>query len=251
MIKNIGRKKLKMILQPGKIEFPVEIRQKIEEHWKKVIGENSNLWNGEIVCVTDYIEAETELTMVCQKSDYAHYLYDERIGLPDKYKCYNLFADSLLETQDGYYVIGELEENMSYPFCLQLPGGNVDLNDINDEKIDILHAIQREVLEELNVDIQDENQVIESNLKYLMHVLGKGNGYGVVAKTKLKMKAKQMKEHYEQYLKYLKENNLEVEFGKIHLLQKETVLEELRKIPNPQREYLQPLMEEESRGKLS
>ncbi len=125
------------------------------------------------------------------------------------------------------------------------------MNDINDEKIDILHAIQREVLEELNVDIQDENQVIESNLKYLMHVLGKGNGYGVVAKTKLKMKAKQMKEHYEQYLKYLKENNLEVEFGKIHLLQKETVLEELRKIPNPQREYLQPLMEEESRGKLS
>ena len=234
MIKNIGRKKLKMILQPGKIEFPVEIRQKIEEHWKKVIGENSNLWNGEIVCVTDYFETETEL-----------------IGLPDKYKCYNLFADSLLETQDGYYVIGELEENMSYPFCLQLPGGNVDLNDINDEKIDILHAIQREVLEELNVDIQDENQVIESNLKYLMHVLGKGNGYGVVAKTKLKMKAKQMKEHYEQYLKYLKENNLEVEFGKIHLLPKETVLEELRKIPNPQREYLQPLMEEESRGKLS
>lgn len=247
MIKNIGRKKLEIILQPGKIAFPIEIRQKIEEHWKKVVEENSNLWNGEIVCVTDCRETETELTMVCQKSDYAHYLYDERIGLLDEYKCYNLFADSLLETEDGHYVIGELDENMSYPFCLQLPGGNVDLNDITDEKIDILHAIQREVLEELNVDIQDENQVIENHLEYLMHVLGKGNGYGVVAKTKLKMTAKQMKEHYEQYLKYLKKNRLEVEFGKIYLLKKETALQDLRKIPNPQREYLEPLIEAESR----
>lgn len=248
MIKNIEGKMVKVLLKNGKVQLPEEIRQKMNEYWENVVAQNSNLWNGEIVCVIDYIETDRELTIVCQKSDYAHYLYDERIGLPDQYKCYNVFADSLLETQDGYYVIGELDEKMSYPFCMQLPGGNVDNNDRIENEFDILHAIQREVWEELNIDIQDTNQVTENKLKYFMHVLGKGNGYGIVAKTKLKMLAQQMKEYYDKYLVYLKENNLEIEFGKIHLIKKENALSELEKLPNPKREYLKLLLQEDSKN---
>ena len=247
MIKNIYNKKIKVTLKPVPIVLPEDIQQKIEAHWEKIKQENPTLWNGEIVCVTDYFETEQELIIVCQKSNYAHYLYDERIGLPDQYKCYNLFADGLLETQDGYYVIGELEENMSYPFCLQLPGENVDNQDIVGEKIDILHTIQREVQEELNIDVTDQEQVLESELKYFMHTLGKGNGYGVVRKTKLKKTAEQMKEHYCNYLTYLKENNLEVEFGKIHLLKKQEALAKLEKLPNPRRGYLKLLIQEDTR----
>lgn len=245
MIKNIEGKTVKVLLKDGKVQLPEEIKQKINEHWEKVVTQNPNLWNGEITCVIDYIENDKELTIVCKKTDYAHYLYDEQIGLPDQYKCYNVFADSLLETQDGYYVIGELDEKMSYPFCMQLPGGNVDDNDMVENEFNILHAIQREVLEELNIDIQDINQVTQNKLKYVMHVLGKGNGYGIVAKTKLKMSAQQMKEYYDKYLLYLKENNLEVEFGKIYCIKKEKFLTELEKLPNPKRAYLKPLIQED------
>lgn len=131
---------------------------------------------------------------------------------------------------------------------MQLPGGNVDHNDMIENEFNIFHAIQREVMEELNIDIQNTNQVIENKLKYLMHVLGKGNGYGIVAKTKLKMSAQQMKEYYEKYLGYLKENNLEIEFGKIHLIKKENALEELEKLPNPKRAYLKPLIQEDCKN---
>lgn len=99
MIKNIEGKIVKVILKNGKVQLPEEIKQKINEYWENVVAQNSNLWNGEIICVINYMETDKKLTIVCQKSDYAHYLYDERIGLPDQYKCYNVFADSLLETR--------------------------------------------------------------------------------------------------------------------------------------------------------
>lgn len=44
-----------------------------------------------------------------------------------------------------------------------------------------------------------------------------------------------------------KENNLEVEFGKIHFIKKGRILEELNKFNNPKREYLKSLLEIDSK----
>ena len=65
------------------------------------------------MCVVEYKRDGNEIVITCKKSDYAHYLYDERIGLPQRYACNNLVAGCLLETSDNYYIVGELEENTS------------------------------------------------------------------------------------------------------------------------------------------
>ena len=57
----------------------------------------------------------------------------------------------------------------------------------------------------------------------------------------------QMQEYYAQYLKYLKENNLEVEFGKIHFIRKDRTAEELENLKNPKRNYLKSLLEIDSK----
>ena len=47
-------------------------------------------------------------------------------------------------------------------------------------------------------------------------------------------------------LEYLKENNLEIEFGKLHFIKKGKTTEELEKFTNPKRDYLKNLLEMDS-----
>ena len=143
--------------------------------------------------------------------------------------------------------MGELAPDTSFPYCMQVSGGNADFNDVKDEKIDVVNTIVRECQEELNINLQDKGQVESFEIKYINMPSKDVHTYVIFAKGKLIMTKSQMKEHYEQYLKYLKDNNLEVEFSKIHFIKKDNVLEDLQKLENPKRDYLKDLLELDSR----
>lgn len=243
MIKNIENKEISITYENKNVILPKEINEKIQKSWKEFTQKNPVLYNGEVTCVSKYEYNDNELNITCQKSDFAHYLYDERIGLPLEYSCINISAGCLLETSDGYYVIGELDEKMSYPHVLQISGGNVDKKDIENGIVDIVKTISREVMEEINIDLYNENQVYNLKLKYIYET--EENDKPKVqffAKANLKMTAEEMKVYYDNYFEYLKINNLEIEFGKIHLVKKSHAVEILEKINNPKREYLIPLV---------
>ena len=57
------------------------------------------------------------------------------------------------------------------------------------------------------------------------------------------MTANEIREYFNTYYKYLKENNLEIEFKKLHFLKKKNAIEELKKLNNPKRNYLIPLLQ--------
>ena len=246
MIKNIDNTNIEVIVKDEKIELPEEIQKGIEEHWSKAKMQNTNIWNGELMCVSDCEIANDEIIIICKKSDYAHYLYDERVGLSKEYGCSSLVAGCLLETSDNYYVVGELAENTSYPGCMQISGGSADATDISNGKINIFNTITRECEEELNIQLQNKQQVEQYEIKYIKLPTDKFHTYILFAKGKLKMDSVQMKKHYDEYLKYLKDNNLEIEFGKIHFIKKGRTNEELDKLENPKREYLKELLEIDS-----
>lgn len=249
MIKNIEGTTIKVKVENEPFELPQEIKRKIEEFWNQCKLQTPNLWNGEVMCVGECKRNGNEIIITCQKSNYAHYLYGERIGLPKEYACSNLAAGCLLETSDNYYLVGELADNTSFPHCMQLSGGGVDSADIKDGKIDIVNTIIRECEEELNIKLQDKKQVEQFEMKYIYLPTETVYRYMLFATGKLKMTKAQMQEHYEQYLKYLKENNLEVEFGRIHFIKKGRTTEELESFENPKREYLKSLLEIDSRIK--
>ena len=67
----------------------------------------------------------------------------------------------------------------------------------------------------------------------------------------IKEKLEEMRKYFKSYYKYLKENNLEVEFGKLHFLKKENGIEELKELKelkNPKRNYLIPLLKIDMKG---
>lgn len=247
MIKNIKESTIIAKIEDKKFELPEEIRRKIEEFWKQCILQNPNLWNGELMCVGECKKEGDQILITCKKSDYAHYLYDERIGLPKKFACSSLVAGCLLETSDNYYIVGELADNTSFPHCMQISGGSADNNDIKDGKIDVLNTIVRECKEELNIDLQDSKQVKHYEIKYLSLPTEEVHTYIIFAKGKLDMTKNQMQEYYEQYLKYLKENNLEVEFEKVHFIKKGRTTKELENFQKPKRNYLKSLLEIDSK----
>lgn len=208
----------------------------------------ANIWNGDVLCVSDVDIGSSTVNLICKKSDYAHYLYGEHIGCTTEYECKNLSAGCFLETIDGYYVIGELDDTTSYPNILQTTGGGIDKKDISAGKINIEQTIIREALEELNINLNDGNAVSYNNLNYLF-VSGENEqpGVQVFSKAQIKMTSREREEHFQKYNKYLIANHLEVEFKKLHFLKIEKAMLELEKLNNPYRAYLKPLIIADSR----
>lgn len=243
MIKNIENQKLIITYEDTKVILPKEIRKKIDNNWKEFINQNPNLWNGDVTRVRKYSENNNEIHIFCQKTDYAHYLYEERKGLPSEFACVNISAGCLLETIDEHYVIGELDEKMSYPHMLQVSGGNVDKKDMQNGIVDIMKTISREVMEEININLKDSSKVSDVVLKYIYNSEKEEQPkVQIFAKARLNMTSNEMKEHYNSYFEYLVRNNLELEFGKIHLIDKNKAIEILEEMNNPKRDYLIPLI---------
>ena len=170
-------------------------------------------------------------------------------GALKKYECRNLSAGCLLETIDNYYIVGELDENTSYPTMLQVTGGGIDGQDIFDENIDVEKTIRREAMEELKINLNDKESILYNRLSYLY--VSEDNeqpGVQLFSKAKSKMTVEEMKKYFEKYYRYLKKDNLELEFKKLHFLKKDNAVEELKKLSNPRRNYLIPLLQIDSKG---
>ena len=246
MLKNIDGLNIHVKIIDQRFEMPDEIKQKIREFWKNVQKDNPNIWDGEIMCVGEYEVKKKDIFITCKKSNYSHYLYDERVGgLSKEYYCSSIAAACLLETSDGYFVVGELAENTSFPGCMQISGGSVDYKDIKKDEVDVFKTIVRECKEELNIDLKNKEQSEKFEIKYI-NLPDVAHQYIIIATAKLKMTKEEMGRHYEKYLNDLRKNNLEIEFGKIHFIQKGKSTEELSKFANPKRDYLLDLLQAES-----
>lgn len=249
MLKNIEGTTIKIKFKDEILELPKDIKEQISIFWKQSKKDNPSLFNGELICVSGYKEVNSLIEITCKRTLYSHHLYDERVGLPKGYGCHNLVVGCLLETSDNYYVIGEMASNTSVPNCLQIPGGNVDNTDIKEERVDIFNALIRECKEEVNINLEDKNMIESFKLKYISIPNEKSNAYLIIAKSKLRMTKKEMIEYYKEYLTYLKDNNLEIEFSNLHFINKKKTKEELNKLKNPKRSYLEELLEIDSYNK--
>ena len=203
MIYKIENKKVQVILKNENIELPIKLKDKINENFENMKKQGANIWNGEVLCVSEFNIEDDKVEIICKKSDYAHYLYGERIGCPNEYECKNLSAGCLLETIDGYYIVGELDDNTSYPTMLQVTGGGIDKKDIIGENIEIEQTIIREAREELNIDLKDKKSILYNKISY-MYVSENNEQPGVqlFSKAKIKMTVKEIQNYFNNYYKY-------------------------------------------------
>ncbi len=223
------------------INLPNELKENIEKFWKDAIKENPNLYNGQDYAVEVIIETERNIEMLVVKSNYAHYLYDERIGIEEeKYRCYSPWGGILLITKDDYFVIGEMDSTTSIPYCLQISGGGIDIADIENGIINIDSNIKRELKEEMNLNLDE----IDYKLEYIEYPSKTRNVYGFLAIGSTSKTKDELNQHFFEYKEYLIRNNLEIEFNKLIFIKKENAVREFDKLSNYKRPYLRDLIKE-------
>ena len=78
MLYNIENKNV-IVTVEEEYQLPEDLKTAIMQHWNNVLTGGANVWNGDVLCVADIKIEENEVTIICKKSDYAHYIYEERI----------------------------------------------------------------------------------------------------------------------------------------------------------------------------
>lgn len=236
-------KKVKLKTIHKMMALPQELKNEINKFWQEQVKQNPNLFNGEVWNVTKMEEMQNEIVLTLEKTDYAHYLYDERHGVDEKYACHNISGGVYILTKDGYGVVGELDKSTSYPGCLQVSGGGIDKMDLVDNEFDIVKTAERELKEELNLNLNDKNQISKYNFKYLEVPEGKRHSYSIILKARVNLTAEELDEHFKSYKRYLEENKGELEFNKLYFLKIGKAVEELDKLKNPKRLYVRQMFE--------
>lgn len=191
-----------------RMDLPQSLRDKIDEFWKKQVKVNPNLFNGEVWNVTKMEENKDNILLTIEKTDYAHYLYDERHGIEEKYACHNLAGGTYIVTKDGYAVIGELDDTTSYPRMMQVSGGGIDKKyDIENDEFDLIKTAKSELKEELNLDLNDKEQIESYNFEYIEKPEGKRHSYCVILKAYSMYSKDQLEEHFNKYYQFLEETD--------------------------------------------
>lgn len=248
MFINLEEKDLTIKYYNEYLNLPKEIQTKIDMKWKEVKKDNPMLWDGDIFCVQDIRNTDKGIKIICKKSKYSHYLYQERVGLPQEYECRNISAGTLIETSDEYFVIGELAQKTSFPGVLQVPGGNIDNKDIKNGEIILLNTIIRETKEEIDIDLNDKNMVTKYKVIFFYNAdEGIQPGLQVFATAKLTINRIDMENHFNKYYKMLEQTGREIELKKLHFLNKHKCIDEIEQLNNPKRNYLKPLLEQGSK----
>ena len=228
--------------------LPKILKKDIEQFWKKIKTEEPYIWEGDFICANEVKELDNRIVLTCKKTKYSHYLFDERIGIDDyNYWCSCLWGGVLLKTRDDYYVLGEASEQTSLPHCIQIFGGGPDEADILDKNINIINTIKRELKEEINLDLENKNQILDYEIKYLEIPHKKRHAYGIIAVGNLAMIKEEIKEHHRNYIKLLNDKGEEIEVGNLIFLSNQKPISELNNYSNPIREYVKEILELEKK----
>ena len=155
-------------------------------------------------------------------STYDHYLYTRLKKEYDEYSCVNLWSGALLETIDKKLVLGRMSFQTVCEGELHISGGSTDKKDLNGKTIDYKKTMVRELYEEMGIDINDKNIIKDCFIKYLKLPSQKEVelSFGILYKINLNITFEELENNFNEYIKYLSDNALEVEFTKIYGIDK-------------------------------
>ena len=231
MIKEIENKKLKISFDDSFKSLNSDLQNKINSFWNDIQSNESYLWNGEILNVDNVEIGDDLINVSCNKTNYAHYLYDSRIGIQDETsKCVAFWAGIIPITSDGYYIVGVMSDETACPNRLQIPGGNIDINDLINNEVSIVSSIRREFYEEVGVDLNNASIVKDYSLKYLELPEDKRNACGMIFETNLKISKNDFEKLYLHYVNELRKNNAEIEFKDVVFINKSNPIKGLKKL---------------------
>lgn len=211
--------------KPVELDISNIMKEKIDRCWKEFIKEKENYWNGDIFVVTNLDLNENIIEI--SKTQYSSLVYAKHnkdlILKP-------LFAGILLKTKDNKYIIIKNNHNN-----INIIGGMADASDFLNSNFSPDSCIQREVLEEIGIDINNKSQMLDYHMKYLKIQTNSENYYtiGILYTGILNFTSQEFK-------KYVNSNNFEGEIKEYYFYSAEECLK--LKLTNSDISYLKELI---------
>lgn len=203
-------KSLKFITKnPFELDISRVMKEKIDICWKEFIKEKKDFRDGDIFVVTN-IDLNKNIIEI-SKTKFSTLVYAKQhkdlIVRP-------LFAAILLKTKDDKYIIIKNNHNN-----INLIGGMADYLDFKDKIFSSDSCIQREVLEEIGIDLNNNSRVADYNMKYLKVPTNNDNYYtiGILYTGNLNFTS-------EEFEKYISNNKFDDEIKEFYFYSTEECL---------------------------
>lgn len=144
---------------------PIEIEKNdsqirnIKKYYNEFIKQNSGVYNGNVYCITNIIKQNDEFIFEVGKTKFEDIVYSKK-HLDLKTRC--LFVGTYFITIDGCYCIIKNNRNI-----VNLIGGMADETDFENGNFNPNKCLNREVKEEVGLDIEKKKDFINISLKYI------------------------------------------------------------------------------------
>ncbi|WP_044640348.1 NUDIX hydrolase [Risungbinella massiliensis] len=180
-----------------KVDLPFKLQADITSYWEEAKLTIPHMTNGTIYHVSKFTlptATKPTFTFELQETKYEHYLYSRRkLSEDSPYYCRTLFASCIMVTTDDHFVFGDLGEESFRPGYLQPVGGSLDQADGDGMEFQLEKTIQREVLEEIGINLQDSNLTRTIEPAYL-----KQNGnFGIIYRIELNWTSKEVLQNFQ------------------------------------------------------
>lgn len=187
MIIKLPKKLIFKRIEPLELEIPNHLKEKIDSCWNNFIRDKKDYWDGEIVTVTK-IDLDNNILEI-GKTKYSSLIYAKN---NEDLIIRSLFTSILFKTKDNKYLVIKNNHNK-----INLIGGLADFADFKDDNFIPDLCIEREVSEEIGINLNDKNQVLDYQMKYLKVPTGNENFYpiGILYVGSLNFTSKELKKY--------------------------------------------------------
>ena len=134
--------------------FARERARDIDAHWQKLRAAKPNLFNGRVFLFRDMEIKDARLTGICFEVEYKAFLAQRDFGYPDE-SAFNCFAQGVLRTPDGAFLLGEMSAHTANAGRIYFPAGTPDPSDVSGGRVDLERSVMRELTEETGLGLED------------------------------------------------------------------------------------------------
>ncbi|MCY0907345.1 MAG: NUDIX hydrolase [Sulfobacillus thermotolerans] len=147
---------LTVVVDPLPMKLPGTVQGQIDQFWAEQKRRQPGLFRGSVLTVTHMDQGSAHHYLYTALTDYAHFLFAQRLNVDDPYYVRVLFAAACVRTSDRSLIVGVMGSDTARPGWIQAIGGSADAQDIMDGLFLPIVSARREAREEIGLDVPYE-----------------------------------------------------------------------------------------------
>lgn len=144
-------REISVTLKAESLTLAPAVQDVVDREWSRAVREHPDWFRGEVFSIAHMSLDPKRLGIELKRTDYAHYLATIRGLLDQSDACRVLYGAGIGRTADNYLVFGQMGRHTAYGGRLQGVGGGLDFADVNQNAVDVVGSVRRELAEELGL----------------------------------------------------------------------------------------------------